>query len=171
MRSDSVVIDNRWIIPYSPLLLKMFDAHINVECCNSVKSIKYILKYVHRSSVQGIIAAHSTNPPNTTLTGFLELCKNDNFAKTLLYFSVPKFYTWDKSKKVFNRRKQGAVVEGPDGIRSGDALGRVYTLHSRNTDCYYLRLLLHKIKGPTSFKDLRTVNGIEYETYRETCLH
>ncbi|GBL75265.1 hypothetical protein AVEN_168352-1, partial [Araneus ventricosus] len=43
MKSDSVVIDNRWIVPYSPLLLKMFDAHINVECCNSIKSIKYIL--------------------------------------------------------------------------------------------------------------------------------
>ncbi|GBM63108.1 hypothetical protein AVEN_68558-1 [Araneus ventricosus] len=48
MISDSVVIDNRWIVPYSPLLLKIFDAHINVECCNSVKSIKYILKYVHK---------------------------------------------------------------------------------------------------------------------------
>ncbi|GBO46992.1 hypothetical protein AVEN_154628-1 [Araneus ventricosus] len=232
MKSDSVVIDNRWIVPYSPLLLKMFDAHINVECCNSIKSIKYILKYVHKGSDQGVFAAHSSNncideiseyqagryissneaawrifgfpiheryptvihldmhlengqriyfsednlqcrlanPPNTTLTGFFELCKNDNFAKTLLYCNVPKFYTWDKSKKVFNRRKQGAIVEGHDDIRSVDALGRVYTVHSRNTDCYYLRLLLHKIKGPTSFKDLRTVNGIEYETYREACL-
>ncbi|GBM12248.1 hypothetical protein AVEN_155255-1 [Araneus ventricosus] len=73
-------------------------------------------------------------------------------------------------QKVFNRRKQGAIVECHDDIRSGDALGCVYTVYSRNTDCYYLRLLLHKIKGPTSFKDLQTVNGIEYETYREACL-
>ncbi|GBP21597.1 hypothetical protein EVAR_9782_1 [Eumeta japonica] len=30
--SNAVVdIDNRWIVPYSPLLSKMFDAHINVE--------------------------------------------------------------------------------------------------------------------------------------------
>ncbi|GBN53634.1 hypothetical protein AVEN_40472-1 [Araneus ventricosus] len=101
-----------------------------------------------------------TNPPNTALTGFFQLCKNDNFVKTLLYRNVPKFYTWDKSKIVFNRLKQCAIVEGHDGIRSGDALGRVYTVHSRNTECYYLRQLLHKIKGPTRFKDLRTVNGI-----------
>ncbi|GBM96805.1 hypothetical protein AVEN_161121-1, partial [Araneus ventricosus] len=74
------------------------------------------------------------NPPNTALAGFFELCANDNFAKTLVYCDVPKFYTWDKSKKVFNQRKQGAIVEGHGGIRSGDALGRVYTVHSRNTD-------------------------------------
>ncbi|GBM52328.1 hypothetical protein AVEN_126404-1 [Araneus ventricosus] len=110
------------------------------------------------------------NPPNTTLTGFFELCKNDNFAKILLYCDVQKFYTWDKSKNVFNRRKQCVIVEGHDGIRYGDALGRVCTIHSRNTHCYYLRLLLHKNKGLASFKDLRIVNGIEYETYREACL-
>ncbi|GBN54360.1 hypothetical protein AVEN_88818-1 [Araneus ventricosus] len=76
-----------------------------------------------------------------------------------------------KSKKnVSNRRKQDEVVEGHDGIQSGNALGRVYTVHSRNTDCYYLQQLLHKIKGTSSFKDLQTVNGIEYETYREACL-
>ena len=32
-------------------------AHINDEFCNSVKSIKYILKYVHKGSDQGVLAA------------------------------------------------------------------------------------------------------------------
>ncbi|GBM48973.1 hypothetical protein AVEN_261354-1 [Araneus ventricosus] len=58
MKSDSVVIDNRWIVLYNPLLLKTFDAQINVECCNSVKSIKYILKDVHKSSDQVVFAAN-----------------------------------------------------------------------------------------------------------------
>lgn len=40
------IIDNRWIVPYSPLLSKMFNAHINVEFCNSVKAITYICKYI-----------------------------------------------------------------------------------------------------------------------------
>ena len=34
-------IDNGWIVPYCPLLSKTFNAHINVEYCNSVKAIKY----------------------------------------------------------------------------------------------------------------------------------
>ena len=33
-----VDVDNRWVVPYSPLLCKMFNADINVEICNSVKS-------------------------------------------------------------------------------------------------------------------------------------
>ena len=32
----------------------MFDAHINVEYCNAVKSIHYICKYVHKGSDQNI---------------------------------------------------------------------------------------------------------------------
>jgi len=39
MRYGEVKIDNRWIVPYSLLLSKTFKAHMNVEYCNSVKSI------------------------------------------------------------------------------------------------------------------------------------
>ncbi|GFY21601.1 helitron_like_N domain-containing protein [Trichonephila clavipes] len=31
-----VDIDNRWVVPYSPLLCKTYKAHINVELCSSV---------------------------------------------------------------------------------------------------------------------------------------
>ncbi|CAE1250276.1 unnamed protein product [Acanthosepion pharaonis] len=43
-------LDNRLVVPYCPLLSKTFGAHINVEYCHSVKSIKYICKYVNKSS-------------------------------------------------------------------------------------------------------------------------
>jgi hypothetical protein len=33
-----------------------------------------------------------------------------------------------------------------------------------------LRMLLHKVKGPTSFSDLRTVNEELCETYQAACL-
>ena len=42
-------IDNRWIIPHSILLLRSTICHCSVtELCMSIKSIKYILKYVHK---------------------------------------------------------------------------------------------------------------------------
>ncbi|GBN54440.1 hypothetical protein AVEN_170934-1, partial [Araneus ventricosus] len=42
------VVDNRWIVPYNPYLTKKYNAHINVEICSSIKSIKYIFKYVYK---------------------------------------------------------------------------------------------------------------------------
>ncbi|XP_028966748.1 uncharacterized protein LOC114828104, partial [Galendromus occidentalis] len=50
VRSSDIEVDNRWIVPYSPILSKIFKAHINVEYCNSVKSIKYICKYINKGS-------------------------------------------------------------------------------------------------------------------------
>ncbi|GBM48538.1 hypothetical protein AVEN_184562-1 [Araneus ventricosus] len=41
-------IDNRWVVPYNPWLLKKCNAHINVEVCASVKSVKYLYKYVYK---------------------------------------------------------------------------------------------------------------------------
>ncbi|XP_060809966.1 uncharacterized protein LOC132904053 [Amyelois transitella] len=50
-----------------------------------------------------------------------------------------------------------------------DTIGRVYTVHPNNAECFYLRMLLHEIRGPTSFTDLRTINGYLCQTYREAC--
>ena len=48
-------------------------------------------------------------------------------------------------------------------------MGRVYTIHPNNTECYYLRLLLHEVSGPTSFSDLKTVNGVLHPNYQSAC--
>ena len=230
-RSVDMDIDNRWIVPHCPFLSRTFQAHINVEYCNSVKSIKYICKYVNKGSDQAMfglerdgtaadevqryvmgryissneavwrildfpiherhptvvhLAVHLENgqrvyfteenlyervnePPNTTLTAFFSLCQQDDFAKTLLYCDVPKYFTWNASEKKFKRRIQGTAVPVWNGIRSTGALGRVYTVHPNNFECFFLRLLLHTVRGPTSFADLRTVNGQVCTTFREAC--
>ena len=229
--NQEIEIDNKWVVPYCPLLSRIFQAHINVEYCNSVKSIKYICKYVNKGSDQAMfgfgkdgiaideieryqlgryissneavwrildfpiherhptvvhLAVHLENgqrvyftednlherinePPKTTLTAFFLLCQKDEFAKTLLYCDVPKYYTWDASGKVFKRRVQGTAVLGYPNIRATDALGRVYTVHPNNFECFFLRLLLHTVRGPTSFEALRTVNGRNCATFREAC--
>lgn len=46
----------------------------------------------------------------------------------------------------------------------------MYTIHPNNHECFYLRLLLHTVKGPTSFETLRTTNGIVHQTFRDACL-
>jgi hypothetical protein len=42
------VCDNRHIIPYNPTLCTIFDCHINVEICNSIRAVKYIYKYIYK---------------------------------------------------------------------------------------------------------------------------
>ncbi|GBO45558.1 hypothetical protein AVEN_37637-1 [Araneus ventricosus] len=41
-------LDNRLVVPYNPWLSKKFNAHINVEVCASIKSVKYLYKYVYK---------------------------------------------------------------------------------------------------------------------------
>jgi len=54
-------IDNRWIVPYNKLLLKVFDGHINVEICSSINSIKYVTKYINEGSDQATFSVQSTD--------------------------------------------------------------------------------------------------------------
>ncbi|EEE53106.1 hypothetical protein OsJ_35882 [Oryza sativa Japonica Group] len=42
------VLDNRWVVPYNPGLLMRYNCHINVEACASIKSLKYLYKYVYK---------------------------------------------------------------------------------------------------------------------------
>lgn len=41
-------LDNRWVVPYNPYLLRMFNCHINVEVCSSIKAVKYVYKYIYK---------------------------------------------------------------------------------------------------------------------------
>ena len=151
------------MVPYSPILSKLFSAHINVEACSSMCAIKYICIYINKGSDQAIFNFRNTDltnlidevhtyqsgryvssnesvwrllgfplherhptvthlnvhlengervyfneynfrdrissPPKTTLTAFFELCARDNFAKSLLYIEVPRYYTWNTPRK------------------------------------------------------------------------
>ena len=221
-------IDNRWIVPYNKLLLRSMNCHCNVELCMSIKSIKYILKYVRKGCDQAMFALRSSqvdeitdyqnaryvsskeaawrilefpiherdppvqqlavhlengqrvyftednaldrgsgDPPKTTLTEFFALCHVDSFVKTLLYADVPKYYTWNN--KSWSRRKQGTYVAGFAAIKEAHVLGRVYTINPRQGECFYLRLLLHHIRGMQSFADLKTVEGDLCSSFREAC--
>ncbi|CAF3389853.1 unnamed protein product [Rotaria socialis] len=80
-------VDNRKVILYNPRLLMKWDAHINVKVCATVKSIKYLFKYVYKGH-------HCANIK-------LELPVKDcaNFAKTL---------QWNKIKAHLDARYAGA---------------------------------------------------------------
>ncbi|KAF7762454.1 hypothetical protein Agabi119p4_9047 [Agaricus bisporus var. burnettii] len=50
------MLDNRWIVPYSPFLLLRFRAHINVECTVNFGCLAYIMKYFKKLRDSGTLA-------------------------------------------------------------------------------------------------------------------
>lgn len=42
------MLNNTWVVPYNPYLLAMFDCHINVEVCSTIKAVKYLYKYMYK---------------------------------------------------------------------------------------------------------------------------
>ena len=57
-------IDNRWIVPYNPYLTLKFGAHINLEACTSIKSVKYLFKYVYKGHDCANVEVKATNQLN-----------------------------------------------------------------------------------------------------------
>ncbi|XP_014777998.1 uncharacterized protein LOC106874701 [Octopus bimaculoides] len=71
-------VDNRNVVPYHACLLKKYRAHISVEICSSVKSIKHIFKYVHKghdcASVEvkdNSAVDHEQNQAHDEITNYL----------------------------------------------------------------------------------------------------
>ncbi|KAF0712142.1 Uncharacterized protein FWK35_00030053 [Aphis craccivora] len=44
-------------------------------------------------------------------------------------------------------------------IKMDTAIGRIYTIHPNQSECFHLRLLLNYVQGPTSFESLKAFDG------------
>ena len=123
----------------------------------------------------------------TMLTEFFTLCSNDEEAAQLTYLEVNQYYTWNTKDRKFVKRKQNQrrsnkekeeeEVQDEDLIEAmptpkSNIVSRIPTipLNAYTIEKFYLRMLLHNVKGPKSFEDLKTVNGIVCETYQEACI-
>jgi len=205
----------RWVVPYNPYLSQKYNAHINVEVCATVSSIKYVYKYVYKGHDRANIAVESENEVskyidaryvsateaswrlfsfsmheehpahqrlaihlpnqqpvyfsedanplevirrdtrNTTLMGWFEYNRLNVESRKYLYVEFPEHYVWVPEKKMWKIREMG------------DAIGRVYAISPKNSEAYHLRILLHHVRGAKCFEELRTVDGVEYGTFKE----
>lgn len=49
-RPRKYIVDNRYVVPYCPTLLLVFNCHLNVEIVSSTKSVKYLFKYAYKGN-------------------------------------------------------------------------------------------------------------------------
>jgi hypothetical protein len=99
----------------------------------------------------------------TKLTAFFQLSQEDPAARGLLYIEAPRHYTWQPQQQAWQKRKRQS--QGTPQM-----IGRVHLAHPNQGERFYLRLLLHHRTGPTSFEDVRTVDGVVCPTFKEACL-
>lgn len=93
----------------------------------------------------------------TKLEAWFEANKKFSHAMKLFYQQISNGFVWDKKNCEWKVRNQGLVV------------GRMMSVHATSGELFYLRMILTRIKGATSFKDLPTVHGRVYQTFKEAC--
>ncbi|XP_074327851.1 uncharacterized protein LOC141665769 [Apium graveolens] len=91
------------------------------------------------------------------LKAFFLLNSEDIAACEHTYDEIPRYYVWNDGQQRWTPRKRGLQI------------GRLCYAHYSTGEPWFLRLLLTKVRGPTSFKSIRTVNGICFSTFRDAC--
>ncbi|KAL0345938.1 UNVERIFIED_CONTAM: hypothetical protein Sradi_4425100 [Sesamum radiatum] len=215
-----VVVDNSWVVPYNSWLLLKYDCHINVEVCSSIKSVKYMYKYVYKgpdcvvfeirpgpnydeinqyvdgrwicapealwrifkfsmSRIYPSVIRLQIHLPNrqqvqfysyqsisdvladernsrTMLTEFFKIYSEGQEPNKYLYKDFPNYYRWFSSQRIWVKRRTTQKV-----------IGRVYAVSPNEGERFYLRVMPNHIKGPKSFDDLLTVDGVHYLTFKQ----
>ncbi|KAI5383244.1 hypothetical protein KIW84_070594 [Lathyrus oleraceus] len=194
---NGIQVDNRNVVPYNAKLLTKYQAHINMEWCNQSTSIKYLLKYINKG-YDRIIAAivpnddgtsnqpqnideikqyidcryvspseaswrifsfpiHGRKPAVERLYFHCEAnCKYPE-AQNLTYSKFVSKFVYVKKKREWKPRQKGYTI------------GRLIWVPPTTGELYYLRLMLTHVKGPRSYNDIKTVNNVKYDTFRDAC--
>ncbi|POM73708.1 Helitron helicase-like protein [Phytophthora palmivora] len=96
----------------------------------------------------------------TTLTAFFVLCLAEpEVDGKMLYMNIPTAYRWDKKSKWWVQYK-----------KCGPSIGRMVHVSPQDPKRFYLRLLLCYRHGPTSFEELRIIDGVTHPTFHEAAM-
>ncbi|XP_052621302.1 uncharacterized protein LOC111898559 [Lactuca sativa] len=172
VEKSGVRLDNRNVVPYNKYLLKRYQAHINIEWCNQGSSIKYLFKYINKGPDRATVAVVPTNN---------ECENNDAVNEIAEYYDCRYLSSCEASWRIFTYD----IVYGEDDDID-DVLDKPSVAASKFTawmECnaidsearkltyveFPTKILLNKVKGPTSFDDIRTVNGQTHSSFRDAC--
>ncbi|XP_011859609.1 PREDICTED: uncharacterized protein LOC105557074 [Vollenhovia emeryi] len=97
---------------------------------------------------------------DTTLTAWFKLNQYDENARKFLYTDIPSHYVYEEKETNWKLRQKGV----------NKIISRLYTVSIRDTERFYLRLLLLNVTGAKCYEDLRTVNGVLYETFKDAAI-
>ncbi|XP_022014702.1 uncharacterized protein LOC110914199 [Helianthus annuus] len=94
---------------------------------------------------------------DTMFTQWFALNNRHEAARELTYAEIPTRYVWQEDNKVWKTRLERT------------AIGRIVYCNPAAGPKYYLRMLLGIVRGPRSFEEIKTVDGVVYATFKEAC--
>ncbi|XP_076884315.1 uncharacterized protein LOC143533397 [Bidens hawaiensis] len=99
-----------------------------------------------------------TSNAASMFTGWMEANKNYRHARKLSYAEFPTQFVWKKTipPKWVPRLK-------------GFAVGKIHAVPASFDEACYLRILLNKVEGPECFEDIRIVDGVVCDSFRDSC--
>ncbi|XP_031126425.1 uncharacterized protein LOC116028721 [Ipomoea triloba] len=180
VQKNEVQLDSRYVVPHNRYLILKYRAHINVEWCNQSRSIKYLFKYVSACEAAWRLLSYDVQfrqPPVERLSFHLPDCQSimfeddDKIENVLNRPTVNQsmFTAWFDANKTFDAAKQLAYIDMPTKFvwkkdirqwhprKRGFAIGRIFYVPPGS------------VRGPTSFEDIKTFQGVTYATFRDVC--
>ncbi|XP_076884672.1 uncharacterized protein LOC143533936 [Bidens hawaiensis] len=111
--------------------------------------------YEADEDIENVLEKASVN--SSMFTSWMACNQHDDLARQLTYVEFPSKFVWVLKDRKWERRKKGFSV------------GRIHHVSPSLGEAYFLRVLLNKVKGPRSFAEIKTVNGVTYATFRDAC--
>ncbi|XP_021761819.1 uncharacterized protein LOC110726658 [Chenopodium quinoa] len=186
----SAQLDNQWVIPYNPYLSLLFDCHLNVEVCSTIKAVKYLYKYIYKGRDR---ISYNVVPSTAESVDEIDQYQSGRWVSPCeaawRIFSFDLFEMYHavlplqvhlpnmQTVHIHPHERLRSVVS--DSKRSRTQLTEFFAMNATSEyglgylyegERFYLRLLLLNVKSPKSFEALRTVNGCLYPTFQEAAL-
>ena len=220
---DGTVVDsgdlNTRVVPYNPFLSLYFEAHINVEICNTVAAIRYVCKYIFKGhDLFCATVEERADEPTYRLSGrYLGPCEScwrlleypihecdPSVMRLQLHLEGEQTVSWTEDMNAQEVQEKAARSQTTltaffrynDALDPGEepclyqnfpighvykdrswkfrargfSIGRMYHCSPTAGERWYLRRLLTKIPGPTSYGDLKTVDRVVYPSFQAACI-
>ncbi|XP_056698595.1 uncharacterized protein [Spinacia oleracea] len=140
-------IDNTFIVPYNVDLLVNYQAHINVEVCNKYTCTKYLFKYMNKGPDMALATIQEVT--DSGIPGGQQANPEPPRDEIKSYLQCRYVYAAEACWIVFGFPIQYKYP--PSSTLKLSPRGRT------------------NMTGSTSFADIRTVNGVEFATFKEAC--
>ncbi|XP_020108369.1 uncharacterized protein LOC109724099 isoform X2 [Ananas comosus] len=152
-------LDCRYLSAYEAIWrLFEFDIHHREPTVERLTiHMQFMNNVVYHEGENLLNVVNRCNIEKTMFTEWMAMNRIYDDARELTYVEFPTKWVWHPSDKFWSRRKRG------------NRIGRIVYIHPNSGELYFMRMLLNKVSGPRNFDEIRTVNGILYETFRAAC--